>query len=152
MATTFSDRELCILSFQPAKTLCTRCEGLNPDHTPHSSHSRLYCNKYCQDDDWPRRKDQCDRPVMEQRRKKCMDAVRRAGDVAQSLFLGFMQQTWTYDMKKVRVGRGEGMGSRGREAEVVRGIGVRAGPGGIKTLMKVGGNWFVKFPEEVFWM
>jgi hypothetical protein len=80
--------------------------------------------------------------------KALLERARRAGEIAQAIFYTFIEHTWSYDIKSVRITRDE-------HGEIVR-VGVVHGPGsetrvrGKSTCERYAGGSLFKFPQEAF--
>ncbi|KAF1927242.1 uncharacterized protein M421DRAFT_185766 [Didymella exigua CBS 183.55] len=72
----------------------------------------------------------------------------KAGRIAQSLFYTFLENTWTYDMRKVSIKRDQDHDLV--SVEVTDGVGVIASPGGHTDCKIYAGGWLTKFPVESF--
>ncbi|KAF3039384.1 hypothetical protein E8E12_007648 [Didymella heteroderae] len=77
-----------------------------------------------------------------------IERAMKAGRIAQSLFYAFLENTWSYDMRKVCIKRDQDHGLVAVEA--TDGIGVLGSPGRQNDCETYAGGWFTKFPVESF--
>ncbi|KAJ8108336.1 hypothetical protein OPT61_g8245 [Boeremia exigua] len=77
-----------------------------------------------------------------------MERAIKAGTIAQSLFYAFMENTWTYDMKKVYIKRDELHDLVA--VEVTDGAGVVTAAGGHTDCRSYAGGWLIEFPAGSF--
>lgn len=123
---------------------CLHCGEETSNHCKYCE--RSYCDIDC------RRKDEVahikvhmniDRTVPQN-----IERARKAGRIAQSLFYAFLENTWSYDMRKVCIKRDQDLDLVA--VEVTDGAGVVGSPAGHTDCKTHAGGWLTKFPVESF--
>jgi hypothetical protein len=136
----------CVVCSQPATTFCEKCDGHSFDqHKQLKSTRRFYCSEDCKEKDRSDHKEECDSIVYH----RFFLEAQKAGQVAQSLFLTFLDRTWTYDFKEVSFEADESGDLA--YVEVIAGAGVKIGPGvGESDCERLGGGWLFRYELDRF--
>lgn len=134
----------CLICKEDTANYCKVCARTSSDGS--SIDARFYCDTDC------RNKDEVQHLKVHMRMKQNMspyiERAIRAGQIIESLFYTFVENTWTYDMKQVCIRRDQD--GELVEVEVIDGTGVVTAPGGYTDCQSYAGGWLVKFPLQAF--
>lgn len=123
---------------------CKICARTSSDGT--TTEARFYCDADC------RKKDETEHLKVHMTMKRSlpfyMERAVKAGQIVQSLFYAFRENTWTYDMKEVGIMRDQE--SDLVAVEVIDGAGVVTAPGGYTDCKSYAGGWLIEFPLKAF--
>ncbi|KAF1844268.1 uncharacterized protein K460DRAFT_408560 [Cucurbitaria berberidis CBS 394.84] len=133
--------EPCVHCTCPGTIFCQSCCERDSDDVLQPT--RWYCSPLCKAIDEPHR-EECPLVLSDTLFKR----AEKAGEVAQALFYAFIQDTWAYDMRNVRIVRDQDGDLV--TIEVIAGPGVNAGPGKESTCGRHAGGWLIKFPHTTF--
>ena len=134
----------CLVCDAETSNFCRYCARTRNDGT--IIDARFYCDIDC------RNKDEVEHLKVHMNTHRAMapnmERAIKAGEIAQSLFYAILENTWTYDMKKVCIKRGQDHDLVA--VEVTDGAGVVTAPGGHTDCKSYAGGWLIKFPVESF--
>lgn len=134
----------CLVCEEETSNYCRYCAQTRNDGT--IINARFYCDLECRD------KDESEHlrvhKTVDYTMAPNIERARKAGRIAQSLFYAFMENTWTYDIKKVCIRRDQDHCLVA--VEVTDGAGVVAPPGGHTDCKTYAGGWLIKFPSDSF--
>lgn len=136
--------QACLVCGEDTTNYCVDCAHTSTEGT--LINARFYCDIDCRKKNEPEHL----KVHMELFNTLVPDFERamRAGNIAQSLFYAFLENTWTYDMKNVFIQRDQDHDLVG--VRVTDGAGVVAAPGGHTDCKSYAGGWLIKFPIEAF--
>lgn len=134
----------CLVCDEETSNYCRYCAQIRNDGS--IIDACFYCDIDC------RNKDELEHLKVHMNVDRTMppniEHARKAGRIAQSLFYAFMENTWTYDMRKVCIKRDQDGDLVA--IEVTDGAGVVASPGGHADCKTYAGGWLTKFPFDYF--
>lgn len=133
----------CLVCKVETTNYCKICARTSSDGT---TEARFYCDTDCS------KKDETEHLKVHMTIKPSlpfyMERAVKAGQIVQSLFYAFRENTWTYDMKEVRIMRDQE--SDLVAIEVTDGAGVVTAPGGYTDCKSYAGGWLIEFPVKPF--
>ncbi|KAF9695637.1 hypothetical protein EKO04_006536 [Ascochyta lentis] len=134
----------CLVCDEETTNYCDHCAPLDSEGTV--TNARFYCDIDCQ------KKDELEHLKVHMGLHHTMapemERAIKAGNIAQSLFYAFLENTWSYDMKNVHIQRDQDLELVA--VEVTDGTGVVTAPGGHTDCKSCAGGWLIKFPVEAF--
>ncbi|KAF2995203.1 hypothetical protein E8E13_001112 [Curvularia kusanoi] len=136
--------EPCRVCGEETANYCAFCARVGSDGV--KLNARFYCDLDCRNkDDLEHMKAH---KAFNEDLPATMDRATKAGQIVQSLYYTFRENTWNYDMKQVRI-------QRDQEGDLVDirvtdGAGVLNAPGSQTDCKRCGGGWLIEFPAKTF--